>query len=275
MHPMLNTAVSAARAAGRITTRAWGRPDRMNTREKARNDWVSDVDVNAEEAIVQTLKKAYPDHAILAEEGGNQPGATGAEHEWIIDPLDGTTNYLREIPQYAVSIALRQKGRLEHAVVYDPLKEELFTATRGGGAFLNNRRIRVGQRKDLTGALLGTGIPFREGQDLERYLRTLRHLIPGTAGIRRPGSAALDLAWVACGRFDGFWEIRLHPWDVAAGILLVQEAGGTVTDFAGGPDFLSGSQIVASNGRIHAHMLRVIREGAHAPLPNSSGQGEA
>ena len=275
MHPMLNTAVSAARAAGRITTRAWGRPDRVNTREKARNDWVSDVDVNAEEAIVQTLKKAYPDHAILAEEGGNQPGATGAEHEWIIDPLDGTTNYLREIPQYAVSIALRQKGRLEHAVVYDPIKEELFTATRGGGAFLNNRRIRVGQRKDLSGALLGTGIPFREGQDLERYLRTLRHMIPGTAGIRRPGSAALDLAWVACGRFDGFWEMGLQPWDMAAGLLLVQEAGGLTSDWQGGNEIFRKGDVVAGNPKVLKTMLQRLHaaevEGRKAGSPHGEG----
>jgi len=257
MHPMLNTAVSAARAAGRITTRAWGRQDRAGTREKARNDFVSEVDLSAEQAIVQTLRRAYPSHGILAEEGGSQPGD---DYVWIIDPLDGTTNYLREIPQYAISIALQHKGRLEQGVVYDPLKEELFTATRGAGAFLNSRRIRVADRKDLNGALLGTGIPFREGQDLERYLRSLRHLIPGTAGIRRPGSAALDLAWVACGRFDGFWEMGLQPWDMAAGVLLVQEAGGLVSDWQGGSDVLRRGDVVAGNPKILKAMLQRLHQ---------------
>lgn len=259
MHPMLNTAVSAAREAGRITTRAWGRPDRMNTREKARNDWVSDVDLNAEQVIVQTLRRAYPDHAIMAEEGGEQSGKD-AGFVWIIDPLDGTTNYLREIPQYGISIALQHKGRLEQAVVYDPLKEELFTATRGAGAFLNSRRIRVSERKDLNGALLGTGIPFREGQDLERYLSSLRHLVPGTAGVRRPGSAALDLAWVACGRFDGFWEMGLQPWDMAAGLLLVQEAGGVVSDWQGNPDVMRRGDVVAANPKVLKAMLQRLHK---------------
>ena len=270
MHPMLNTAVSAAREAGRITTRAWGRPDRMNTREKARNDWVSDVDLSAEQAIVQTLQRAYPDHTIMAEEGGQQTGAD-SDYVWIIDPLDGTTNYLREIPQYAISIALRHKGRLEQAVVYDPLKEELFTATRGAGAFLNSRRIRVSGRKDLDGALLGTGIPFREDQDLERFLSSLRHLIPGTAGVRRPGSAALDLAWVACGRFDGFWEMGLQPWDMAAALLLVQEAGGVVSDWQGNPDVMRRGDVVAANPKVLKAMLQRLHkaERERASLPNN------
>jgi myo-inositol-1(or 4)-monophosphatase len=256
---MLNTAVSAAREAGRVTTRAWGRTDRMNTREKARNDWVSDVDLSAEQAIVQTLQRAYPDHTIMAEEGGQLSGAD-SDYVWIIDPLDGTTNYLREIPQYAISIALRYKGRLEQAVVYDPLKEELFTATRGAGAFLNSRRIRVSGRKDLDGALLGTGIPFREDQDLERFLSSLRHLIPGTAGVRRPGSAALDLAWVACGRFDGFWEMGLQPWDMAAGLLLVQEAGGVVSDWQGNPDVMRRGDVVAANPKVLKAMLQRLHQ---------------
>lgn len=253
MHPMLNTAVKAARAAGRITTRAWDRSDTLTVREKSRNDYVSDVDVQAEQSIVQILRQAYPEHGILAEEGGHQ---AGDDYVWVIDPLDGTTNFLHGVPHFAISIALRYRGRLEQGVIYDPLREELFTASRGGGAFLNDRRIRVSDRGELTGALLGTGIPFRSGQGIDRYLATLKALIEDTAGVRRAGSAALDLAYVAAGRFDGFWEMALQPWDMAAGVLLVQEAGGLVSDLSGQPDVFRHGDVVAGNPKILKAMLQ-------------------
>ncbi|AHE97892.1 inositol monophosphatase family protein [Thioalkalivibrio paradoxus] len=256
MHPMLNTAIKAARAAGRVTTRAWDRPDKVSIREKTRNDFVTEVDLQAEQTIVQILRQAYPDHGILAEEGGHQ---AGDDYVWVIDPLDGTTNFLHSVPHFAISIALRHRGRLEQAVVYNPIGEELFTASRGGGAFLNDRRIRVGQRADLHGALLGTGIPFRDEQNLDRYLATLRALIPDTAGVRRPGSAALDLAYVAAGRFDGFWEMGLRDWDIAAGVLLVQEAGGLVSDWEGKPDVFRRGDVVAGNPKVLKAMLQRLR----------------
>ncbi len=263
MHPMLNTAVKAARAAGRVITRAWDRTENLNVREKSRNDYASEVDLQAEQTIVQILRHAYPDHGILAEEGGH---TEGNDFVWVIDPLDGTTNFLHGMPHVSISIALKHRGRLEQGVVYDPLREELFTATRGSGAFLNDRRIRVADRPDLHGALLGTGIPFRDTQNLDRYLRTLRALIEDTAGVRRPGSAALDLAYVAAGRFDGFWEMSLRDWDMAAGVLLVQEAGGLVSDFEGKPDVFRRGDVVAGNPKILKAMLQRLHTAlAEAP----------
>jgi myo-inositol-1(or 4)-monophosphatase len=252
--PMLNIAVRAARAAGRIITRSHHRISDLTVETKRRNDYVSDVDRQAEAAIIDTLRRAYPDHGILAEETGTT-GPEEAEYRWIIDPLDGTTNFLHGIPHYAVSIALERRGRLELGVIYNPTNQELFTAERGGGAFLDNRRIRVSPRKGLEGALLGTGIPFRDDQNLERYLATLRALHGPIAGIRRPGSAALDLAWVACGRFDGFWEYGLHIWDMAAGVLLVREAGGVVIDNRGGDDFLASGNVICANPKL-THAVR-------------------
>ena len=263
MHPMLNTAVKAARVAGRVITRAWDRTENLNVREKSRNDYASEVDLQAEQSIVQILRHAYPDHGILAEEGGH---TAGDDFVWVIDPLDGTTNFLHGMPHVSISIALKHRGRLEQGVVYDPLREELFTATRGSGAFLNDRRIRVADRPDLHGALLGTGIPFRDTQNLDRYLRTLRALIEDTAGVRRPGSAALDLAYVAAGRFDGFWEMSLRDWDMAAGVLLVQEAGGLVSDFEGKPDVFRRGDVVAGNPKILKAMLQRLHTAlAEAP----------
>lgn len=257
MHPMLNIAVRAARQAGNVIVRAITRIDSLNITEKEQNDFVSEVDRMAEQEIIATLRKAYPSHAILAEESGAREGN---DYTWIIDPLDGTTNFLRGIPHYAVSIALQHKGQLEQAVVYDPVKNELFTATRGGGAQLNDRRIRVTDRRTLKGALLGTGIPFREDQSLDKYLPTMAALLPGTAGVRRAGSAALDLAYVAAGRFDGFWEFGLRPWDIAAGILLVHEAGGTVTDTNGSENYLMSGNVLAANFKVHAEMLKKIND---------------
>ncbi len=255
MHAMLNIAIRAARKAGDIIARYCDQVDKLKIHTKSENDFVTEVDKRAEEAIVETLLKAYPDHGILAEESGTKQGN---EYEWIIDPLDGTTNFLRGIPQYAVSIACRYKNKLEHAVVYDPIKQELFTASRGEGAQLNNKRIRVSQLSTINGALFGTGIPFRDMSILDSYLDMMRELIPGSAGIRRAGSAALDLAYLAAGRFDGFWEYQLNPWDMAAGILLVEEAGGLVGDFNGGFDYFDSGNIIAANPKLFKQMLKII-----------------
>ena len=258
MHPMLNIAVRAAREAGNIIARNVDQIDSLTITEKASNDFVSEVDRRAEETIIRTLHKAYPDHSILAEESGNHEGN---DYEWIIDPLDGTTNFLHGFPQFAISIALRHKQRLEQAVVYDPLRDEMFTASRGGGAQLNGKRIRVTPRRGLEGALLGTGIPFREEQMpyMEAYLNMMQALIPGSAGIRRAGSAALDLAYVAAGRLDGFWEIGLNPWDMAAGVLLIEEAGGLISDLTGKATHLQSGDVVAANPRLFKAMLQKIR----------------
>jgi myo-inositol-1(or 4)-monophosphatase len=252
---MLNIAVRAARSAGSVILRYVDRVDTVAVAEKERHDFVSEVDRLAERSVIAVLRKAYPDHAILAEESGSQ---AGDEYQWVIDPLDGTTNFLHGFPQFAVAIALRHRGQLQHAVVYDPLRNELFTASRGGGAALNERRIRVSKVRHLDGALLGTGFPFRRQDYLDDYLCMFRALLPQTSGIRRAGSAALDLAYVASGRLDGFWEIGLSPWDMAAGALLIQEAGGFVSDFAGGGDFLATGNIVAGTPAIAQAMLRAL-----------------
>lgn len=256
MHPMLNIAVRAARAAGKVILRYVDRTDVLNVSAKSANDFVTEVDREAERVIIEILRKAYPDHAILGEESGRH---AGNQSLWIIDPLDGTTNYLHGFPQFAVSIALRQRERLEQAVVFDPLRGELFTATRGAGAQLDGRRIRVARRPGLKGALLGTGFPFRQMDDIDGYLATLRALMLRTAGIRRAGAAALDLAYVAAGRLDGFWEYGLKPWDTAAGALLIVEAGGLVSDPTGGDAWNTSGNILAGAPKVHAEMLRVIR----------------
>lgn len=256
MHPMLNIAVRAARAAGDLIVRHIDRLDTLSITSKDRNDFVSEVDRQAEDAIIRTLRKAYPHHSILAEESGAH---AGDDYQWVIDPLDGTTNFLHGFPQFAVSIALLHKGRLEQGVVYDPLRQELFTATRGAGAMLNNRRVRVSARPGLSGALLGTGFPYNNHTHLDAYLAMLKDLIVETAGVRRPGSAALDLAYVAAGRLDGFWEIGLKPWDLAAGALLVQEAGGIVGDFTGAPSFMKNGHIVAGNAKVFAAIIKTLR----------------
>lgn len=258
MHPTLNIAIRAARNAGRILMRYYERTEQLSVETKSRNDFVSEVDRAAEAAIVQELRGKFPDHAILGEEGGQQ-GGRSTEFEWLIDPLDGTTNYLHGFPQFSISIAMKYRGQLEHGVVYDPLREELYTATRGRGAHLNDRRLRVTKRPGIEGALLGTGIPFRDQGHIDAYLGMLKALIADSAGVRRPGSAALDFAYVAAGRLDGFWELGLAPWDFAAGALLVTEAGGTVTDLAGGDRYLDTGNVVAGNLRLHAAMIERIR----------------
>jgi len=258
MHPMLNTAIKAARKAGSIITRASSDLERLTIRRKQHNDFVTEVDHAAEEAIIRTLRDAYPSHAFLGEESGNSPKAAEAEHLWIIDPLDGTTNFLHGFPQYCVSIALRHKGVLQQAVVFDPNRNELFTATRGAGAFMNDRRIRVSGLDKLEDALIGTGFPFREFAHFDEYMRMFGNVTRRCAGVRRPGSAALDLAWVAAGRTDGFWEMGLSPWDMAGGALLVREAGGMVGDFEGGETFMESGRIVAANPKVFAGLLQAI-----------------
>jgi myo-inositol-1(or 4)-monophosphatase len=256
MNPTLNIAVRAARSAGNVIIRNLGKLDTLAIHTKDRNDFVTEVDRQAEQEIIYILRKAFPGHGILAEESGVQEGN---DYQWIIDPLDGTTNFLHGFPQFAVSIAMRHKGRMEHGVIYDPLRQELFTATRGGGAMLNDQRIRVTKRKTLEGSLLGTGFPFKSQQHLDAYLDMFRALFPQTAGIRRAGSAALDLAYVAAGRLDGFWEIGLSIWDMAAGVLLIQEAGGLSSDFTGGNNHLESGNIVAGNPKLFAEILKTIR----------------
>lgn len=255
MKPALNIAISAARAAGQILLRNAARSSDLKVQQKGINDFVTEVDIRAEQEIIAVIHKAYPSHAIVAEESGLQEGD---DCEWIIDPLDGTTNFLHGIPQYAVSIAMRENNKLQLGVVYDPFKEELFCASRGEGATLNNRRIRVSSQKDLQGSLIGTGLPYRIDQELDTYLATLRALLAHTSGIRRAGSAALDLAYVAAGRFDGFWEFGLNIWDIAAGVLLIQEAGGLVSDLDGGHDYLQSGNIVAANGKLFKPLLTTL-----------------
>jgi myo-inositol-1(or 4)-monophosphatase len=257
MDPMLTIAVRAARAAGDIITRSMDRVDLLSVTTKSRNDFVSDVDRQAEREIVGILQKAYPTHAVLGEEDGFQ-GPRDSDFIWVIDPLDGTTNFLHSFPQFAVSIALFYRGKVEKGVVYDPVRQELFTAARGAGASLNNRRIRVTKQKGLPGALLGTGIPFKDQSYIDNYLGMLKSLLKDAAGIRRAGSAALDLAYVAAGRFDGFWEIGLQKWDMAAGVLLVQEAGGIVTDLEGRDKFFETGGVIAASPKLHQAMQELI-----------------
>ena len=254
-HALLNIAVRAARRAGEVIVRSMNNLESLTVTAKARNDFVSEVDRAAEAQIVEVIRRHYPHHAILAEESGAH-----GDHEvrWIIDPLDGTTNFLHGFPVFAVSIACEQSGRLEHAVVYDPMRQELFTASRGGGAHLDNRRIRVSKQRSLEGALIGTGFPFR-GSDryLDAYFAMLKAAIQNTAGIRRPGAAALDLAYVAAGRTDGFWEIGLSPWDTAAGTLLVQEAGGHIGTLTGA-EYTQGGHVIAGTPKVYAALVELF-----------------
>lgn len=257
MHPLLNIAVKAARRAGGIINRALRDRSGLEVRAKQANDFVTGVDRAAEAAIIEIVRRAHPDHAILAEESGALASARD-EYRWLIDPLDGTTNFIHGFPQFCVSIAVQRRGTTVHGVVYDAPRNELFTASRGSGAYLDDRRIRVSRCARLADALVGTGFPFKELSRLDLYLRQLRTLMAGTAGVRRPGAAALDLAWVACGRMDAFWELGLSPWDMAAGALLVQEAGGLVGDPAGGSDYLERGDIAAATPRIFPQLLAAL-----------------
>ncbi|HXR57233.1 MAG TPA: inositol monophosphatase family protein [Casimicrobiaceae bacterium] len=258
MHPMLTTAVKAARRAGNIITRGARDLDLLAVTVKGPKDFVSEVDRAAEAAIVETLHAAYPDHGIFAEEGTGRDRNRDAEHVWIIDPLDGTTNFLHGFPQYCVSIGLAHKGVVTQGVIYDPIRNDLFTATRGRGAFLNDRRMRVSRRAHLRDCLIGTGFPFRDGRYLDTYLQMMKTMVIQSAGLRRPGAAALDLAYVAAGFYDGFFEIGLNAWDVAAGSLLVLEAGGLIGDLAGEGDYLHGGQVIAATPKVFAQMVQAL-----------------
>jgi myo-inositol-1(or 4)-monophosphatase len=255
MHPMLNIAVKAARRAGNLIHRAADNIDHLTVTKKSHSDYVSEVDRTAEQIIIKTLLEAYPDHAILAEESGTQGES---DYVWIIDPLDGTTNFLHGFPQYAVSIGLQHKGQLTQAVVYDPTKNDLFTASRGRGAFLNDRRIRVSKRKEMADALIGTGFPYTRFEHVDAYLAIFRDVMQQTAGLRRPGAASLDLAYTAAGRYDGFFETGLKPWDIAAGCLLITEAGGMVGDLQGKDGFLQSGHLCAGNPNIYEQMLKLM-----------------
>lgn len=257
MNPLLNIGIRAARRAGDIIIRNINRLDSIRVSTKGRNDFVSEVDRMAEREIISTIQRSHPDHAFLAEESG----ASGeSDTRWIIDPLDGTTNFLHGFPVFAVSLAAEVKGRLEHAVVYDPMRQELFTASRGVGAQLDGRRIRVTDQPNLEQALIGTGFPFRGKEEgLDEYMPMFRAVMASTAGIRRPGAASLDLAYVAAGRLDGFWESGLQPWDMAAGVLLIQEAGGIVSDLEGGDRWMTRGDILTANVKLHRALGQLLQ----------------
>jgi myo-inositol-1(or 4)-monophosphatase len=257
MHPMLNIAVRAARKAGSIINRSTLDGSSLEVRAKHQNDFVTKVDQAAEAAILDIVRKSYPDHAVLAEESGAAEGK--AEYQWIIDPLDGTTNFIHGFPQYAVSIGIKHRDSLAHGVIYDPVKNELFTASKGGGAFLNDRRIRVSKCLRLGDALVGTGFPFKELERIELYSKQLKTMMQKSAGVRRAGAAALDLAYVACGRLDAFWELGLSPWDMAAGALMIQEAGGLVGDTRGNDGWLDSGEIACATPKIYPTLLEALR----------------
>ena len=255
---MINVAVKAARAAGSLINRAALDIESVRVSSKQVNDFVTEVDVACEKTIIETLLTAYPGHGIWAEESGTEFGAQDSEFVWIIDPLDGTTNFIHGLPVYCVSIALAVKGKIEQAVVYDPTRNDLFTATKGRGAYMNDRRIRVSKRIHMEECLISTGFPYRAGDNLPKYLSMLGDVMPKCAGVRRPGAAALDLAYVAAGFTDGFFEANLKPWDVAAGSLLIQEAGGLVGNFSGEADFLETGECMAATPRVYAQMASLL-----------------
>ncbi len=275
LHPMLNVAVKAARAAGSIINRAALDVERLAITAKGVNDFVTEVDQAAEAAVIETLLGAYPGHAILAEESGRRHGAKHSDYLWIIDPLDGTTNFIHGLPVYAVSIALAFRGKVEQAVVYDPTRNDLFYASKGRGAFLNDRRLRVSKRTRLADALVGTGFPFRKGDNFKHYVEMFEQVMQRCAGIRRPGAAALDLCYVAAGWYDGFFETGLSPWDVAAGSLLVTEAGGLIGNFTGEANFLYQREAVAGNPKVYAQLVQLLHpyskaiKADEAPAPQS------
>lgn len=259
MHPLLNIATKAAEKAGEVIKRNSEQLERVRFSEKSKNDYVSEVDLKCEQIIIETIHKAYPNHAILAEESGELKNKNSEDVTWIIDPLDGTKNFIHGFPYYAVSIAVKVGNKIEHGVVYDPIHDECFTATKGGGARLNNQRIRVSQQKFLDKSLIGTGFPFKDKSLKEPYLKTFEKVFTTASGVRRAGAAALDLAYVAAGRLDGFWEFALNPWDIAAGILLIKEAGGLVSDFNGGEDILKRGNIVAGTPKVFKALLQSLR----------------
>jgi myo-inositol-1(or 4)-monophosphatase len=256
MHGMVNIAIRAARRAGELMIRQLNQLESLQVTEKSRNEFVTQVDQMAEAAIIEVIHDHHPDHAILAEESGSQGDS---EFQWIIDPLDGTTNYVHGFPVFSVSIAVAQRGELQHGVVYDPLRQEIFSASRGQGAVLDGRKIRVSKRTGLQQALIGTGFPYRMNlQHIDRYLQMLRAVMLETAGVRRPGSAALDLCYVAAGRIDGFWELGLKEWDIAAGALIIREAGGRISDLRGTDQYLTNGNVVAGNPKVYAALSKLL-----------------
>jgi myo-inositol-1(or 4)-monophosphatase len=258
MHPMLNIAVRAARNAGKVVIRAFEQLDKVEVESKGTNDFVTSVDISAEQAIIETLQKSYPDHTIIGEVSGVIRGKDD-DFQWIVDPLDGTTNFIKGIPHFSISIALKVKGKLDQSVVFDPIRGELFTASRGKGAQLNSSRIRVKQHKELSGTILATGLPYKHKQHSNAYMDMHKSLFLKSSDIRSAGVPSLDLANVAAGRTDGFFQIGLKPWESAAGELLIIEAGGLVTDFVGGHNHATSGNIVASNPRLLKEMLKDIR----------------
>ena len=282
LHPMLNIAIKAARAAGAVINRASLDLERIGISTKAPNDFVTEVDQAAEAVIIDTLLTAYPGHGILAEESGRSRGAKDSDYVWIIDPLDGTTNFIHGFPVYAVSIALSFRGQIQQAVVYDPARNDLFYASKGKGAYLNDRRIRVSKRARMAESLIGTGFPFRRGDNFQRYLKMFELLMPLCAGLRRPGAASLDLCYVAAGYYEGFFETGLSPWDVAAGALMITEAGGLIGNFTGEADFLHQREVVAGNPRIYGQLVsllapfsRVIKDEGKDALPAEAAPSTA
>lgn len=268
MHALLNVAVMAARRGGAVLIRHLKKLDSLKVEKKGRNDFVSEADRAAERAVIEVIQKHYPDHAIEAEESGRQGDS---DHVWIIDPLDGTTNFIHGLPIYAVSIALAHRGVVQQGVVYDPCRNDLFFASRGRGAFLNDRRLRVSKRTRMTESLIGTGFPFRRGDNYKRYLQMFEAVMPQCAGVRRPGAAALDLCYVAAGYYDGFFETGLNPWDVAAGALIITEAGGLVGNFTGEADYMYQREVVAANPKIYGQLVRLLAPYTHVIKDAASG----
>ncbi|GBL04763.1 inositol-1-monophosphatase [Glaciecola sp. KUL10] len=258
MHPMLNIAVRAARSAGSVIARGFENIDDLEIQQKGANDFVTKVDKEAEQAIISKIQQSYPDHMFVGEEGGVVEG--NADFKWVIDPLDGTTNFIKGIPHFCVSIALLYKGRLDQAVVFDPIRGELFTASRGNGAQLNGKRIRASQAKELSNTVLATAFPFKDRDYLDIYMASFKEIFSQAGDIRRGGSAALDLAYVAAGRVDGYWEKGIKPWDIAAGELIAREAGALVTDFKGGNDPMHSGEIVAGSARVVQALVKQLKK---------------
>ena len=259
MHPALNIIIKAARRASQIINRSANELEHLKVTTKRQSDFVTEVDKAAEAAIIEVLSEAYPEYGILAEESGQTAGrGAGSDYRWIIDPLDGTTNYIHGFPQYAISIALAHMGQVTQSVVYDTMRNEMFTASKGAGTFLNDRRVRVSKCLKLEDALIGTGFPYHSFEHIDAYLGTLKELMQKSSGIRRPGAASLDLAYVACGRLDGFWEFGLAPWDIAGGALLVSEAGGLIGDLSGNENYLKTGNVIAGTPKVFAQLLQVV-----------------
>ncbi len=257
MHPMLNIAIRAARSAGNVITRGFENRDDLAINAKSDNVFSTKIDKDAEQAIIEKIKQSYPDHSFVGEEGGIVEG--DADFKWIIDPLDGTTNFIKGIPHFSVSIALMHKGRIDQAVIFDPIRGDLFTASKGNGAQLNGYKIRVSKNKDLHGTILGTCLPYKNKADLADYLPRFTRIFAQSGDVRRSGSVALDLAYVAAGKLDGYFASDLKPWDVAAGDLIIREAGGLITDYAGGNDPMHKGEMVAANPRVVQQLVKLLK----------------